>query len=37
MKALGVYLLFTFKGHTVLEKDWDAPEDIFVYFRAYSA
>ena len=28
MKALSVYLLF--KGHTVLEKEWDAPVDICI-------
>ena len=31
MKALRVYhLLFKFRGHTVLEKDWDAPADICI-------
>ena len=31
MKALSVYhLVFKFKGHTVLEKDWDAPADICI-------
>ena len=28
VKVLSVYLLFKLKGHTVLEKDWDAPYDI---------
>ena len=30
MKAHSFYLLFKFKGHAVLEKDWGAPVDISV-------